>query len=142
MQGVLRNPLVSPYTLGLSSGASLGAAIAMVLGASVFGNMYVVAGKYIIVVNAFVFGSITTVSYTHLDVYKRQLVQRGQCDLLILDEALDACQLGLLDEPILADLICHKPAALELVVTGHKMCIRDRSPAASPMISFCGEIFR
>jgi len=31
----------------------------MVLGASVFGNMYVVAGKYIIVVNAFVFGSIT-----------------------------------------------------------------------------------
>lgn len=59
MQGVLRNPLVSPYTLGLSSGASLGAAIAMVLGASVFGNMYVVAGKYIIVVNAFVFGSIT-----------------------------------------------------------------------------------
>ena len=30
----------------------------------------------------------------------RVLVQRGQCDLLILDEALDACQLGLLDEPI------------------------------------------
>jgi cob(I)alamin adenosyltransferase len=50
----------------------------------------------------------------------RVLVQRGQCDLLILDEALDACQLGLLDEPILADLICHKPAALELVVTGHR----------------------
>jgi iron complex transport system permease protein len=32
MQGLLRNPLVSPFTLGLSSAASFGAAIAIVIG--------------------------------------------------------------------------------------------------------------
>jgi iron complex transport system permease protein len=59
MQGVLRNPLVSPFTLGLSAGASLGAAIAIVLGTSVLGSAFIVAGKYLIVVNSFIFGSIT-----------------------------------------------------------------------------------
>ncbi|HHV35285.1 MAG TPA: iron chelate uptake ABC transporter family permease subunit, partial [Syntrophomonadaceae bacterium] len=54
MQGVLRNPLVSPFTLGLSSGASLGAAIAIVLGTSILGSKFIVAGKYIIVVNSFI----------------------------------------------------------------------------------------
>lgn len=48
------------------------------------------------------------------------LAQNGQCDLLILDEALDAYQLGLLDEVIFSDLIHNKPPALELVITGHK----------------------
>ena len=32
MQGVFRNPLVSPYTLGISNGASFGASLAIVLG--------------------------------------------------------------------------------------------------------------
>lgn len=32
MQGIFRNPLVSPYTLGVSNGASCGACIAIVLG--------------------------------------------------------------------------------------------------------------
>jgi iron complex transport system permease protein len=54
MQGVLRNPLVSPYTLGLSSGAACGAAIAIVLGVGVFGF-----GQYLIVTNAFIFGLMT-----------------------------------------------------------------------------------
>ncbi len=58
-QGVLRNPLVSPFTLGISAGASLGAAIAIVLGKSILGNSYLVAGKYLIVCNAFLFGMIT-----------------------------------------------------------------------------------
>lgn len=32
MQGVFRNPLVSPYTLGISNGASFGASLAIVIG--------------------------------------------------------------------------------------------------------------
>ena len=32
MQGIFRNPLVSPYTLGVSNGASFGACVAIVLG--------------------------------------------------------------------------------------------------------------
>jgi cob(I)alamin adenosyltransferase len=48
------------------------------------------------------------------------LVNNSQCNLLVLDEALDAYQLGLLDEMMFADLIIHKPSALELVITGHK----------------------
>lgn len=59
MQSVLRNPLVSPFTLGVSAGASLGAALAIVLGTSVLGSGFVISGKYLIVVNAFIFGSLT-----------------------------------------------------------------------------------
>ena len=46
-------------------------------------------------------------------------VEDGQCDLLILDEGLDACQLELLDGPLLSELITRKPPGLELVITGH-----------------------
>lgn len=48
------------------------------------------------------------------------LVGAGKCDLLILDEALDAYQLGVLDETLFFELIDHKPSELELVITGHK----------------------
>lgn len=49
-----------------------------------------------------------------------KLVDNGGCDLLILDEALDAFQLGLLDEKLLLGLVHNKPESLELVITGHK----------------------
>jgi iron complex transport system permease protein len=39
MQGLLRNPLVSPFTLGLSSAASFGAAIAIVIGPAILGTL-------------------------------------------------------------------------------------------------------
>ena len=48
-----------------------------------------------------------------------ELVEAGQCDLLILDEAIDARKLGVLDAVILEDLIYDKPVFLELVITGH-----------------------
>ena len=48
------------------------------------------------------------------------LVRSGQCGLMILDEALDAWQLGLLDEAAFLDLVLNKPEGLELVITGHK----------------------
>ncbi len=53
-QGILRNPLATPYTLGISSAAGLGAAIAIILSKGVF------VGKYIIISNAFFFSLIPT----------------------------------------------------------------------------------
>jgi len=47
-------------------------------------------------------------------------VNEGQCDLLILDEAIDAFALGMLDAEILEEIIYKKPHALELIITGHK----------------------
>lgn len=48
VQGVLMNPLVSPYVLGVSSGAAFGAAGAIALGVSLAG-----AGRFFVVGNAF-----------------------------------------------------------------------------------------
>ncbi len=48
------------------------------------------------------------------------IVNTGGCDLLVLDEALDAYQLGLLDDDVFLNLVYQKPEALELVITGHK----------------------
>lgn len=48
------------------------------------------------------------------------LAKSGQCDLLILDEVTDALQAGLLDEGLLREAVLGKPAALELVLTGHR----------------------
>lgn len=49
MQGVLKNPLASPYTLGISAAAGFGASLAIVLGVGI------ISSQYMIVVNAFVF---------------------------------------------------------------------------------------
>ena len=54
MQAILRNPLASPYTLGISAGAGFGAALAILLGAGLVG------GKYLIIGNAFIFALIPT----------------------------------------------------------------------------------
>ncbi len=40
MQSLLRNPLVSPFTLGVSSAASFGAAMAIAFGSAIFGSAY------------------------------------------------------------------------------------------------------
>lgn len=48
-QAVLKNPLASPYTLGISSGASFGASLAILTGAGIIG------GNYLIIGNAFLF---------------------------------------------------------------------------------------
>jgi len=54
MQGVLRNPLVSPYILGISSAAGFGAALAIALGIGVV----VQYEGYIVVANAFIFSML------------------------------------------------------------------------------------
>jgi iron complex transport system permease protein len=51
MQTILNNPLASPFTLGVSSAASLGAALAIVLGISIPG----VPLRWIVTGNAFIF---------------------------------------------------------------------------------------
>ena len=65
MQGSLGNPLVSPLTLGVASGASLGAALAIILGFSVvdigFGEDYWLSDWFpntILVINTFIFSLI------------------------------------------------------------------------------------
>jgi len=49
MQAVLKNPLASPFTLGITSGAQFGVSLAAVLGVAVAG------GPYLLVGNAFLF---------------------------------------------------------------------------------------
>ncbi|GEB33415.1 iron ABC transporter permease [Brevibacillus parabrevis] len=58
MQAILRNPLADPFTLGVSSGAAFGAALAIVAGTSVFGINLVSSGQWMIALNAFVFGCL------------------------------------------------------------------------------------
>ena len=55
MQSSLRNPLADPYTTGIASGASLGAAVAIILGISLVPSM---SGQGAIVGNAFLFSLI------------------------------------------------------------------------------------
>ncbi len=50
LQGTLRNPLASPFTLGISGGAAFGAALAIILGAGFSGT-----GRYLVIMNAFTF---------------------------------------------------------------------------------------
>ncbi|MGA9141294.1 MAG: iron ABC transporter permease [Methanocella sp.] len=59
MQGVLRNPLVSPFTLGLASAASFGAAITIVLGTGIVGMFIAGGSNYDIIINAFLFGLLS-----------------------------------------------------------------------------------
>ncbi|NLE05694.1 MAG: iron ABC transporter permease [Crenarchaeota archaeon] len=54
MQGVLRNPLVSSYTLGISSAAGFGASLAIIFGIGVINSF----GGYLIIVNAFCFSML------------------------------------------------------------------------------------
>jgi len=64
MQGILKNPLASPFTLGIASAASFGASLAIILGAGFVG------GQYLIVGNAFVFTMIASLSVYGLAKYK------------------------------------------------------------------------
>jgi len=60
MQSLLKNPLASPYTLGISAGAALGAGISIVLGSSIFGQDLVVRySSWMIIIGAFLMGLFT-----------------------------------------------------------------------------------
>ncbi|WP_227369656.1 FecCD family ABC transporter permease [Halomonas sp. M20] len=57
MQTILNNPLADPFTLGISSAASVGAALAIIFGAGVAP----LAGTLLVTGNAFVFAMLATV---------------------------------------------------------------------------------
>ena len=48
-----------------------------------------------------------------------ELDRKGQCDLLILDEAAEAFNLGLISPELFEGLLNNKPEKLEIVITGH-----------------------
>ena len=64
MQGVLKNPLASPFTLGFASAAGFGASLAIILGAGFFG------GEYLVIGNAFVFTALASMTIYGLAKYK------------------------------------------------------------------------
>lgn len=79
MQALLRNPLASPFTLGVSSGAAFGAALAIVLGAGVFGINVVAGGQWLIAANAFIFGCLAVFA-----VYGIAQIRKGSTTVLLL----------------------------------------------------------
>lgn len=65
MQGILKNPLGDPFILGVSSGASFGAALALILGVSLAGGYLMLIG------NAFIFALIPTAVIVLLTLYRK-----------------------------------------------------------------------
>ena len=68
MQAVMRNPLADPYTMGVSSGASLGAIMAIVLGFSIIPGL---SGNAMTVCNAFLLSLIPMTVILALSALKR-----------------------------------------------------------------------
>jgi len=64
MQAVVRNPLASPYTLGIASAAGFGAALAIILGEGFVG------GQYLIIFNAFIFALLCSLFIYGISRYK------------------------------------------------------------------------
>ncbi|TCN32523.1 FecCD family ABC transporter permease [Sinorhizobium americanum] len=60
MQGLFRNPLADPGLVGVSSGASLGAVLLIVLGSTAFGPVFALFGFYALPLGAFCGGLATT----------------------------------------------------------------------------------
>ena len=60
----------------------------------------------------------------------------GQCDLLVLDEVIDAYRLGVLDSELFEGLVENKPEDLELVITGHQpdAVLIDRGDYVTEMV--------
>lgn len=66
MQAILKNPLASPYTLGISSAAGFGAAVAIILGS----HFVWINGRYLIIISAFIFALLATFFVYSLATYK------------------------------------------------------------------------
>lgn len=70
MQSTLRNPLADPYTTGISSGAGLGASIAIIAGVSILPG---ISQDYTVILNAFVFALIPAAVIIFFSVIKKNL---------------------------------------------------------------------
>lgn len=73
MQAVLRNPLASPFTLGISAGANFGVSVALLFNFAFIGGMYAVIG------NAFIFALLTSALILGISALKG-----GTVEVLIL----------------------------------------------------------
>ena len=49
-----------------------------------------------------------------------ELQKKGECDMLVLDEGIDAYRMDLIDIELFDNLLDKKPEELELVITGHR----------------------
>lgn len=73
LQCILRNPLASPYTIGIASSASFGAALAIILGAGIVywrGEVIFYENPYLIVINAFIMSMLSSMIIMSLAYYK------------------------------------------------------------------------
>lgn len=61
MQGLFRNPLADPGIVGVSSGAGLGAILAIVLGGMLPASFLVLFGQYLVAISAFLGGWLSTI---------------------------------------------------------------------------------
>lgn len=86
MQNLFRNPLASPYTLGVSSGASFGAALAMILGVGLFSRNFLFTGYSLVAVNAFLFGVLSLVSVCAVAHFSRN----NMSTLILLGTAISS----------------------------------------------------
>lgn len=68
LQGIYRNPLVEPYTLGISGGAALGVALTIVLG------LQIKFGSYLLPLSGFVGSLITVLLVYWLSIRQGKLV--------------------------------------------------------------------
>ncbi|MBQ8178822.1 MAG: iron ABC transporter permease [Candidatus Methanomethylophilaceae archaeon] len=68
MQNLMQNPLAEPYTMGVSSGAFLGAVLSMISGFSIIPAL---SGDYAVVCNAFVFSLIPVALITVVSRFKK-----------------------------------------------------------------------
>lgn len=62
-----------------------------------------------------------------------EAARSGECDLLVLDEIFGALSTQTVDETVLKNFLAHKPAALELVLTGRNpsACYIDQADYVS-----------
>lgn len=80
MQTILRNPLASPYTLGISSAASFGAALSIVLGLNAARALPAfLPGSWIVAFNSFLCAGACT-----LAVYALSKTQRVSAETIVL----------------------------------------------------------
>ncbi len=81
IQTILRNPIASPYTLGISSAASFGAAMGLILNA----NLFNVSETLAVTVNAFAFSLLVAAA---IYIFSRQR-QIGKTAIILFGVALN-----------------------------------------------------
>lgn len=73
--------------------------------------------------------------HTALFAQVQKKVRAEKPDLLILDEIIGACNTGVFDKELLLDFLRHKPAELEVVLTG-----RNPAPELTELADYVSEI--